>query len=75
MFIINLSISFISTIPYFISNGSDDSVLKSISNIILALNLLNLLDMLIKVANMYFLKCYSDISKKSLLIIGILYFE
>ena len=63
-----------STIPYFISNGSNDIVLKSISNIILALNLLKLLDMLIKVANMSFLTCSNDISKKSLMIIGIFYF-
>ena len=46
----------------------------SISNIILALNLLNLLDTLIKVANMSFITYSNDLSKKSLLIIGILYF-
>ena len=72
--IINLSISSISITPSFISNGSDDNILESISDIILALNLLKLLDMLIKVANMSFSACSNDISKKSLSIIGILYF-
>ena len=62
--IINLSLSSISITPSFISNGSDDNILESISNIILALNLLKLLDMLIKVANMSFSTCSNDISKK-----------
>ena len=39
--------------PCFISNGSDFIILKSISNIILALNSLNLLDTSIKVVNNY----------------------
>ena len=63
-----------STIPNFISNGSDFILSRSISNIILVLNLLNLLDMLIKIANMSFLTYSNDMPKKYLSIIGILYF-
>ena len=64
--------SFISTISYFISNGSDFVTPQSISKIIVALNLLNLLDTLIKVVNMSPLTCSNDISKESLSIIDIL---
>ena len=49
----------------FISNGSDFIILQSISDTILALNLLNLLDTLIKVVNMSFLTC-SNIYLKNL---------
>ena len=44
----------ITTLPYFTSNGFDDNVISSTSNKILVLNLLNLLDILIKVFNMSF---------------------
>ena len=52
--------------------------MSSTSNKILALNLLNLLDILIKVFNMSFLAwsndLYKKLSSKRLSIIGILYF-
>ena len=55
----------ISTLPYFnfTSNGFDDSVISSNSKKILALNLLNLLDILIKVFNMSFLALSNDLYK------------
>ena len=68
----------ISTLPYFISNGFENIVSSSTSNKILALNLLNLLYILIKVFNMSFLAQSNDLSKKllskGLSIMGILYF-
>ena len=63
--IIISSALFVSTRPHFISNGSDVTVSPSNSNTILILNLLNLVDMLIKVSNILFLARSSDISIKS----------
>ena len=55
MSIIKSSILHISILPYFTSNGFDENVISPTSNKILLLNLLNLLDILIKVFNMSFL--------------------
>ena len=68
----------ISTLPYFTSNEFDDNVISSNSNKFLALNLLNLLDILVKVFNISFLalsnNLYKKLSSKGLSIVGILYF-
>ena len=63
--IIRSSVLFITTRPHFNSNGSDVTISSSNSNTILALNLLDLVDMLIKVSNILFLARSSDISIKS----------
>ena len=63
MSIIKSSILHISILPYFTSNGFDENVISPTSNKILLLNLLNLLDILIKVFNMSFLALSNDLYK------------
>ena len=74
MSIIIISISYLSILPFTISIDSDSIVLTSAVNTVAALNLLNLLDTLIKVFNIEPLTHFSDLSKDLLLIMGMRYF-
>ena len=66
--------SYLSILPCPISIDYDSITLRSTSNMIAALNLLNLVDILIKVFHIALLAASNDLSIDSLLIIGMRYF-
>ena len=66
--------SYLSILPCPISIDYDSITLRPTSNMIAALNLLNLVDILIKVFNIALLPASNDLSIDYLLIIGMRYF-
>ena len=68
--IIIIPISYLSILPYPISIDSDSIKLRSTSNMIAALNLFNLVDILIKVFNIALLATSNDLSIDFSLLIG-----